>query len=104
VLSARHKPVIVVSDLVRMECLVAPLKHRNTQLRELLSGFFDLVEVVGLPAVVFDLAADLRAMCSLKTPDALHAACAIHYGCDELWTNDNDLSALGGRLRTRVVQ
>jgi uncharacterized protein len=57
-----------------------------------------------MPPAIFDLAAELRAQSSLKTPDALHAACAIHHGCDELWTNDGRLAALAGRIRTRVVR
>jgi predicted nucleic acid-binding protein len=103
-LCAQHQPIIVVSDLVRMESLIVPLRRNDARLRGTFHQLFAQLEVVGLPAAVFDLAAELRATGSLKTPDALHAACAIHHGCDELWTNDHHLSALSGRLRTRVVQ
>ena len=104
-LLALYQPNIVVSDLVRMECLVVPLRRKDTQLRQLFREFFDdEVEVTRLPAAVFDLAAELRAERALKPVDALHAACAIHHGCDELWTNDDRLAALAGRLRTRVVR
>ena len=101
---AEHQPVIVVSDLVRMEALVLPLRKKDLRLRGDFEKVFDGIEVVGLPAAVFDLAAQLRAERALKPVDALHAACAIHHGCEELWTNDDRLAALAGRLRTRVVR
>jgi predicted nucleic acid-binding protein len=103
-LCAQHQPIVVVSDLVRMESLIVPLRRRDAPLRDSFLQLFAQIEVVGLPAVVFDLAAELRATFSLKTPDALHAACAIHHGCDALWTNDHRLSVLSARLHTRVIQ
>ena len=103
-LCQQHRPVIVASDLVRMESLVLPLRRNDTWLREQFDRYFEQVEVVGLPAATFNLAAEICASSSLKTPDALHAACAIHHGCEEFWTNDDRLAALAGRLRTRVVR
>jgi len=93
-----------ISDLVRMECLVKPLRLGDATLRAIYEAQFAGIELLSMPSTVFDLAADLRARCSLKTPDALHAACAIHHGCDEIWTNDHRLSTLSGRLRTRLVR
>ncbi|MGH6877062.1 MAG: type II toxin-antitoxin system VapC family toxin [Rhizomicrobium sp.] len=37
-------------------------------------------------------AARLRASFALKTPDALHLACAHYRRCDGLWTNDERLA------------
>jgi predicted nucleic acid-binding protein len=93
-----------VSDLSRLECLVKPLRTSNAVLRAAHEKQFAEFELLPLPAAVFDLAAELRATSSLKTPDALHAACAIHHGCAELWTNDNRLAALAGRIATRIVR
>ena len=44
-----------------------------------------------IDAMVAERAADLRARFNLKTPDALHVACALESGCDAFLTNDNDL-------------
>ena len=96
--------VVCISDLVRLECLVKPLRQGDSDLRTAYEAQFARFERLPLPPPVFDLAAELRAQFSLKTPDALHAACAMHHGCDELWTNDVRLSALGERLRPRVVR
>jgi uncharacterized protein len=51
-----------------------------------------------LPAAVFLQAAQLRAHFGLKTPDALHLACAQHHGCEALWTNDDRLARAGHGL------
>lgn len=93
-----------ISDLVRMECLVKPLRLDDATLRATYQAQFAGIELLPMPSAVFDLAAELRARCSLKTPDALHAACAIHHGGGEIWTNDHRLSTLSGRLGTRVVR
>ena len=55
---------------------------------------------------IFDRAAELRAKYRLKTPDALHLACAIHHGCSEFWTNDGrlDEAAAEAGLTVRVFE
>ncbi len=55
-----------------------------------------------LPVEVFDLAATLRAEQRLKTPDALHLACAIHHGCDEFWTRDARILACNAPIHRRT--
>lgn len=57
-------------------------------------SFFALSEVstVGINRDVFDLATELRALHSIKTPDAIHLAAALISGCDEFWTNDKRLA------------
>lgn len=94
---------LVISDLSVMECLVGPLRTANVQVEEKYRNWFDSLLVVPLPGVVFREAARLRAdHPSLKTPDALYVATAIHYNCDELWTNDSRLSNVAGLSRKIV--
>ncbi len=53
---------------------------------------------------VFRNAAKLRAnFGSLKTPDALHLATALHYNYDEFWTNDNRLNSVAPRLVKNIL-
>ena len=41
------------------------------------------------------MAVRLRAQFNLRTPDALHLACAQAHGCSAIWTNDDRLRAAG---------
>ena len=94
---------LAVSDLVRMECLVGPIRSANLALqRRYEQAFAELVQLP-LPQAVFDLGAHLRARFALKPPDALHLACAQFHGCDELWTNDNRLAQAAHGLSRNVV-
>jgi uncharacterized protein len=78
----------VISDLVRMECLVGPLRTAD-QIRLLaFRSFFSNCSVVPLPSEVMERAAELRAATRLQTADAIHLAAALHWGCDALLTND----------------
>lgn len=81
-----------LSDLVRMECLVRPIRDNDTAQIAALNAFFRRAIVLAMPPAVFDQAARLRADHALKTPDALHLATALHHGCGEFWTNDRDLA------------
>ena len=78
----------VISDLVRMECLVGPLRTAD-QIRLLaFRSFFSNCSVVPLHSEVMERAAELRAATRLQTGDAIHLAAALHWGCDALLTND----------------
>ena len=78
----------VISDLVRMECLVGPLRTAD-QIRLLaFRSFFSDCSVVPLHPEVMERAAELRASTRLQTADAIHLAAAAHWGCDALLTND----------------
>jgi uncharacterized protein len=78
----------VISDLVRMECLVGPLRTSD-QIRLLaFRSFFSDCTVVPLHPVVMERAAELRAASRLQTADAIHLAAAVHWGCGSLLTND----------------
>jgi predicted nucleic acid-binding protein len=95
---------LFVTDLTRLECRVFPLRHGDADLLGRYERFFKRSDVAQIPLSheVFDLATDLRASYSLKTPDALHLAAAIHAGCDEFWTNDKRL-AKAAENRIRLV-
>lgn len=101
--SASATDVFCVSDLVRMECLILPIRTNDAVRQSTFERQLALFTSLPMTAAVFDLAAELRARHNLKTPDALHAACAMQHGCDELWTNDQRFAALAPRLRVRIV-
>ena len=83
---------IVSSDLVVLETLVKPLREGDTIVEMLFRALFDAREVRLIPTTrpLWEEAARLRAETGLKTPDALHAAAALHAECTLLVTNDND--------------
>lgn len=94
-------PILVFTELTRLECRVKPLKTGN---QVQLAGYDRVFSTpgyrfVGLVREVFDLATELRGLHGLKTPDAIHLAAALHSGCDEIWTNDDRLAkAAAGRI------
>ena len=79
------------SDLVRLECMVGPLKSGDPARIADVIGFFGILRVFAIRSADCDLAARLRADHGLKTPDALHLAIALGNRCDEFWTSDRDL-------------
>lgn len=94
---------LIISDLSVMECLVGPLRNGNAVIEKRYKEWFDKILVVPIPGIAFRDAARLRAdNPSIKTPDALHVATAVHYRCDELWTNDDRLSKVAGIVRKVV--
>lgn len=82
-----------LSELLRLECRVRPMKQGNRELLEKFDRFFANPTHVYIPASrpVFNLATEFRAHHGLRTPDALHLATAIHAECNEFWTNDRRL-------------
>jgi predicted nucleic acid-binding protein len=74
----------VISDPVRMECLVRPLRAAD-QIRLLaFRSFFADCSVVPLHPEVMERAAELRPSIRLQTADAIHLAAAIHWRCAAL--------------------
>lgn len=91
--------IFVISGLTEMECLVMPLRQKNQLLINKFHDWFKQTEIVSIEKEVFYQAAKLRAnFTSLKTPDALHLATALHHNCDEFWTNDNRLDKVAPNL------
>lgn len=93
-----------VSDLVRLECSVLPLRNNDTSLIQEFARFLQTFATLDILPAVYDLAARLRAEHNLRTPDALHYATAMHHGCGEFWTNDTRFSRVTGNVMVRQVK
>jgi predicted nucleic acid-binding protein len=102
-MSAAVGEVFCISDLVRLECLVGPIRDGHAERKAAFEAQIRRRRRHVLTRAVFDLAAELRAVHRLRTADAIHASCAIVHGCRELWTNDRRLRIVDDRLATRVV-
>ncbi|MFE6233897.1 type II toxin-antitoxin system VapC family toxin [Cellulosimicrobium sp. NPDC057862] len=103
-LLARHgEEEFAISPLVRLECLVGPLRSGDVELEDRYRAALRLFAEVPLDATVFERAARLRAASSLRTPDALHLAAAQVHGCTALWTNDARLAVAGRGLAVDVL-
>ena len=92
-----------ISPLVKLECLVKPIKTADLTLQRYYEMALALYQQLQLPDAVFMAAAQLRARFNLRTPDALHLACAQHHHCVALWTNDDRLTQAGHGLVVNVL-
>ncbi len=93
-----------ISPLVKCECLVGVLKRGDAVLERSYSELFGKLAPLDMPEPVYLRAAALRARFGLRTPDALHLACAQHHSCDALWTNDDRLAQASGGLTRRIAR
>jgi predicted nucleic acid-binding protein len=93
-----------ISPLVKCECLVGPMKRGDPVLQRAYTELFDQFISLPMPEPVYLLAAELRARFGLKTPDALHLACAQYHRCDALWTNDDRLAQASHGLAVNALQ
>jgi predicted nucleic acid-binding protein len=82
---------VMTSAVTIPETLMKPLQANDTPLVTRYRTMFyhsKGISVVSVSSSAGDLAAELRARYNLRTPDALHVACAIDTGCDAFLTND----------------
>jgi uncharacterized protein len=91
-----------VSPLVKCECLVGPLKRDDLVLRQAYLALFEQFASLAMPEPVYLQAAELRARFGVRTPDALHLACAQHHRCAALWTNDDRLARASHGLARNI--
>ena len=103
-LSAVDPLNLAISDLVRMECLVKPIRDDDLALQRRYRNAFEELVQLPLSREVFESAAHLRGRFGIKPPDALHLACAQHHGCEQLWTNDERLTAAGHGLARQILE
>lgn len=81
-----------VSPLVQLECLVSPKRSGDLSLESRYMAVLAQMLMLPFDEVTWVRATELRTRFGLKTPDALHLACAQINGCREFWTNDDRLS------------
>ena len=93
---------LAVSPLVTLECLLKPLRLGDHALEKRYETALRKFVQLPLPESVFVSAARLRARFNLKTPDAIHLACAQLHGCEQLWTKDNRLARSAHGLAINV--
>ncbi len=90
---------LVTSILSLMEALVVPKRHGTEELCRKYRDFFQSfpnLEMRPVDAAVAETASDLRAVHTLRTPDALHMATALTAGAKGFLTEDRRLRDLPG--------
>lgn len=85
---------IAITDLVRLECRVKPIKVGDAVKLAAFDSFFSRpdVRLLLLPTAVYDRATLIRATHNFKLGDSLHLAAAVEGGCSRFLTNDRRLS------------
>lgn len=86
---------LVISDLVRLECRMLPIRLGDAVRLADYDNLFAQpnVTLVPITTAVFDRATAIRATLNFKLADSLHLAAAVEAGCDGFLTNDGRLSA-----------
>lgn len=102
-LSNQPHSQFAISPLVKMECLIKPIRQGDMAMQRRYEAGMDQFAQLALNETVFLQAAQLRARFNLKTPDALHLACAQHHGCTALWTNDDRLAQAAHGLALNIL-
>jgi len=95
---------LVVCALTLLEVLVVPYRTGNLELARRYEALLTRsrgVRLVDLRRDHMRLAAELRAVTGVSTPDALQLAASLASGCSAFVTNDRRLPALPG---LRVIQ
>jgi predicted nucleic acid-binding protein len=90
---------VVASTVVLLEVLVHPLRHANARLAQAYRDILrttDALTLVPVSPEIAEQAAQLRARFSIKTPDAIHLATALHRQAAYFITNDTRLPAGAG--------
>jgi predicted nucleic acid-binding protein len=92
-------PAYSVSRISILECLVKPLREDDQVLVKRYGHFFASrnLKIVELSPTVIDCATQVRAFCSIKTPDAIQAASALSIkGPVRFVTNDKRFGLVPG--------
>jgi uncharacterized protein len=94
---------LVISPLVKLECLVGPLRAGELVIQQRYERAFSELTSVPMGDSIFTRAAQLRAEHRLTTPGALHLSAALTSGCDALWTNDHRLARAAGDFAMAIL-
>jgi predicted nucleic acid-binding protein len=96
---------VLTSAVTIPETLMKPLRANDKPLVTRYRTMFyhtKGIRVVSVSPSSGDLAAELRARYNLRTPDALHVACAIDTDCDAFLTNDTGIKRVS-EIRTLIL-
>lgn len=102
-LAAAAPTRLAISSLAKLECLVKPMRDGHLVLQQRYEAALAQLHLLDMSDAVFVRAAELRARFGLKTPDALHLACAQTHGCSALWTHDDRLAKAGHGLAVNIL-
>lgn len=89
----------VTSTVTLLETLVVPFRAGDLSLAEryeTILTFSRGLLLLDLDRPLVRMAAQIRAMYGLKTPDALQVAAALQAGCTTFVTNDRKIPTIGG--------
>ena len=89
---------LAVTTVTIAEVLTGPEQARDHVLASQYCEVLQSWNVVALDFAIARRAAELRAVCRLKLPDAVQATSALAIGADALVTHDRDFSRLGSQL------
>jgi predicted nucleic acid-binding protein len=95
---------LITSALTLLEVLVLPYRRLNVRLARRYERLLTRsrgVRMVDITGEQLHVAAQLRALSGVRTPDALQLACALAHNCRTFVTNDRDLPPIP---EVRVVQ
>ncbi len=75
---------VLISSLSLLECRVLPKREGNASLLARYDRFFtsDDVQIIELTHDILHRATDLRVRYTIRTPDALQAACALSHNAE----------------------
>ncbi len=94
---------LVCSVVAMLEVLVVPKRKGETALcqryREVFESFPNL-SVLTLDTRIAEIASDLRASHTVRTPDAIHLATALHAGANAFISEDDRLKGKGIEVLT----
>lgn len=88
--SGQYSPNFVGSELLLLETLVKPVTLGDQVLQRAFRHFLYArgMRLVPINTAILHTAVEIRAAYKLKTPDAIHAATALHSNCQTLISND----------------
>jgi predicted nucleic acid-binding protein len=100
---AHASGTFAIPPLVKCECMLGPLRRNDLVVESHFRAVFAEFDTLDMPEPVYLQAARLRAAFGLKTPDALHLACAQHHRCQEVWTHDERLANASHGLAKNIL-
>jgi predicted nucleic acid-binding protein len=99
-----HNRTFVTSDYVRLEVIPKSVFHGNVAETEFYNGFFRLnTRIVRTSDALLELAMEEACKTGISALDAIHIACAVFAGAEELVTSERSNKPIHRTERLRVV-